>query len=208
MSRSPITIEGNVTGDVRVHTFNDGSRVANFTVAVNSRKKDQRSGEWEEVGAQFFDCTAPNHLVDAVCNNLAKGTPVVVSGTLDFRDWTGKQGNTGTALEIYVNSIGYSIRFHDVQGGRRQQGGGGGRPGSAASYYGQPQTAQQGYQPQGAPQQQGGYPSQPQAQSEWGRPAVPPQQTSQDNPWGQHPGAQQQYEQQSFGSGFDDEQPF
>ena len=206
MSRSPITIEGNVTGDVRVHTFNDGTRVANFTVAVNSRKKDQRSGEWDEVGAQFFDCTAPNQLVDAVLNNLTKGTPVVVSGTLDFRDWTGKNGNTGTALEIYVNSIGYSLRFHDVQGGKRQQGGGGGRQGSAASYYGQPQTAQQGYAPQGAPQQQGGYPSQPQAQSEWGRPAVPQQgqaqpQTSQDNPWGNQ-GGQQGWDN------FDDEQTF
>lgn len=207
MSRSPITIEGNVTGEVRVHTFNDGTRVANFSVAVNSRKRNPQTNEWDEVGAQFFDCTAPNQLVDAVLNNLGKGTPVVVSGTLDFRDWTGKQGNTGTALEIYVQSIGYSIRFHDVQGGRRQQGGGGGRPGSAASHYGQPQTAQQGYAPQGAPQnQQQGYgQQQPQAQSEWGRPAVP--QTSQDNPWGQQ--AQQGgYQQQEFGSGFDDEQPF
>ena len=195
MSRSPLTIEGNVTGDVRVHTFNDGSRVANFTVAVNSSKKDQQSGRYEEVGVQFFDCTAPNHLVDAVVNNVRKGVPLLVAGTLDFRDWTSRDGKSGTAMELRVDKIGYSFRFHDVQGGKRQHGGGGGAQGSASSYYGQPQTAQQGYAPQ---QQQG----QPQAQSEWGRPAV-----SQDNPWAGQP-AQPQHQQQQFGSGFDDEQPF
>lgn len=201
MSRSPLTIEGNVTGDVRVHTFNDGSRVANFTVAVNSSKKDQQSGRYEEVGAQFFDCTAPNHLVDAVVNNVRKGVPLLVAGTLDFRDWTSREGKSGTAMELRVDKIGYSFRFHDVQGGRRQHGGGGGQQGSASSYYGQPQTAQQGY----APQQQ----TQPQAQSEWGRPAVPQQSVSQDNPWAnQGQAAPPQHQQQQFGSGFDDEQPF
>lgn len=199
MSRSPLTIEGNVTGDVRVHTFNDGSRVANFTVAVNSSKKDQQSGKYEEVGAQFFDCSAPNHLVDAVVNNVRKGVPLLVAGTLDFRDWTSREGKSGTAMELRVDKIGYSFRFHDVQGGKRQHGGGGGHQGSASSYYGQPQTAQQGY----APQQQ----TQPQAQQDWGRPAVPQQNVSQDNPWANQ-AAPQQHQQQQFGGGFDDEQPF
>lgn len=205
MSRSPITIEGNVTGDVRVHTFNDGTSVANFTIAANSSKRNQQTNQYEDTGSQFFDCTAPNHLVEAVVNNLRKGVPVIVSGTLDFRDWTGKEGNTGTAMEIRVDKIGYSIRFHDVQGGRRQHGGGGGgQHGSASSFYGQPQTQQQGY-PAAAPAQGGyGQPAQPQGQPAWGQPAAPQagygqppatQQppaaaTSPGNPWGNQPAAQ------------------
>lgn len=194
--RDPITIEGNITSDIRFHTFPDGQQVANFTVASNSSAQNKQTNEWEDKGAGFFDCTVPNRLVPAVQNNMQKGTPVIVSGTLDFRAYETRDGAKGTAMEIRVEKLGYSLRHHDVQGGRRQRGGAPQQQGSAASYYGQPQQQpQQQYQQQ----QQG-----PVAQQAWGQPAVQQQPATQqqDNAWGQ-----QQQSQGSWG-GFDDEKPF
>lgn len=173
-----IKIEGNLIADPQPGQGPDGAPVANFTVACNSQKK-QADGSWQEAGSQLFSVAAWRQLSAAALNNLRKGTPVVVSGRLSFRNFTTKDGREVTALEIDADDIGYSLRFHDVQGGKRQQGAAGGysQQGSAASYYGQQpqQQAPQGYA-QGGPQQ-------PQAQQAWGQPAVPPQQ--QQDPWTQ-----------------------
>lgn len=181
-----IKIEGNLIADPQPGQGPDGAPVANFTVACNSQKK-QADGSWQEVGSQLFSVAAWRGLAAAALNNLRKGTPVVVSGRLSFRSFTTKDGRDVTALEIDADDIGYSLRFHDVQGGKRQQGGGGySQQGSAASYYGQPQQQPQQQSPQGyaqQPQQQWGQ-QQPAAQQAWGQPAVPPQQQQQD-PWTQ-----------------------
>ena len=176
-----VKIEGNLIADPQPGQGPDGAPVANFTVACNSQKK-QADGSWQEVGSQLFSVAAWRQLASAALNNLRKGTPVVVSGRLSFRSFTTKDGREVTALEIDADDIGYSLRFHDVQGGKRQQGaaGGYGQQGSAASYYGQPQQQPQQQAPQGYTQ---GGPQQPAAQQAWGQPAVPPPQ--QQDPWTQ-----------------------
>ena len=175
-----IKIEGNLIADPQPGQGPDGAPVANFTVACSSQKK-QADGSWQEVGSQLFSVAAWRQLSAAALNNLRKGTPVIVSGRLSFREFTTKDGREVTALEIDADDIGYSLRFHDVQGGKRQQGAAGGyaQQGSAASYYGQPAQQPQQQAPQGYVQ--GGL--QQQAQQAWGQPAVPPQQ--QQDPWTQ-----------------------
>lgn len=174
-----IKIEGNLIADPQPGQGPDGAPVANFTVACNSQKK-QPDGSWQEVGSQLFSVAAWRQLAPAALNNLRKGTPVVVSGRLSFRDYTTKDGREVTALEIDADDIGYSLRFHDVQGGKRQQGAAGGysQQGSAASYYGQQPQQPQQQAPQGYAQ--GG--QQQAAQQAWGQPAVQPQQQGGD-PW-------------------------
>lgn len=169
-----ITIEGNVTGDVQVRDVQIGQntvQVASFSIAANTTKNEQ--GEWVEKGSAFFRCSAWRGLGVAAANNLRKGTPVVISGTLEFGGYTSKDsGERVDTLEIQVDAIGYSLRYHDVQGGKRQAGGG---QGSAGSVYGQPQTAANAYgQPAQQPQQQG---------QGWGTPPA-------GDPWGQAPAQQ------------------
>lgn len=178
-----IKIEGNLIADPQPGQGPDGAPVANFTVACNSQKK-QPDGSWQEVGSQLFSVAAWRQLAPAALNNLRKGTPVVVSGRLSFRAFTTKDGREVTALEIDADDIGYSLRFHDVQGGKRQQGAAGGysQQGSAASYYGQQPQQPQQQAPQGYAQ--GG--QQQAAQQAWGQPAVQPQQQGGD-PWAAQP---------------------
>lgn len=189
-----ITIEGNITADPEARQVGDAT-VANFTVAVTSTKKD--GDAWVDKGTGFFSCAAWRRLAPAVMNNLRKGSRVIVTGDLSFRDWTGREGNTGTAMELEVIEVGPSLRFHDAQVVKRTNNASAG--GGAASHYGGGQSAAAAYGQQPAqqqPQQQGygqqtqqdpwGNQQQPQGQQAWGN-----QQAQQQwaNP-GQQPPAQ------------------
>lgn len=202
-----ITVAGNLVADPEARVSQAGKPWVTFRIANTPRVRDRNTNEWADGETLWLGCRAYGQEAENIAASLRKGQRVVVTGRLSQRSYTDNQGNERTALDLEIDEIGVSLKFGTTTYTRG--GGGGGGQGSAASYYGQPQTAQQGYAPQGAPQQQGGYPAQPQAQQEWGRPAVP--QTSQENPWGQQPqqqAAPPQYAQQQFGSGFDDEQPF
>lgn len=206
------TFAGNVTADPEFRQNRD-SRVANFTIAVSSRKLDKDTNQWVDEGTGFIRCAAWNGLADAVMANLRKGSPVIVEGPLRFREWVSKDGNnSGTAMELDVKELGISLRFHDVQAVKRTgQGGGGG--GAAASHYGQPaQSAASAY---GQQPQQDPWGQAPANQAPWGQQPVqqqaappaqqqPPQQ--QQQAWGN---TQAQTGWANPGANFDDaEAPF
>lgn len=199
-----ITVVGNLVADPESRVSQAGKPWVTFRIASTPRVRDRQSGDWSDGEPLWLGCRAYGDFAENIAASVRKGQRVLVQGRLTQRAYTDAQGQQRTSLDLEVEEIGPSLRFATatVQRGGSGGGGGNGGQGSASSYYGQPQTAQQGYAP---PQQQ----QQPQAQSEWGRPAVP-QDVSQGNPWaqGQQPPQQAQHQQQSFGSGFDDEQPF
>jgi len=100
-SLNDICLTGYLGSDPRCHTFDDGSRVANLSLAVARQKKE--NGEWVDdtiwvdvkVSA-YADRTAA---VDAIETYLAKGSFVAVKGELaQPREWTDKDGNTRFTL--------------------------------------------------------------------------------------------------------------
>lgn len=207
-----ITVTGNLVADPEPRVSQAGKPWVTFRIASTPRVRDRESGDWADGEPLWLGCRAYGDLAENIAASLTKGARVLVQGRLTQRSYTDNQGQQRTSLDLEVEEIGPSLRFATASVQRSSGGGGRGRggAGSAASYYGQSQTSQNGYAPQ---QQQSaaaayGGQQQPQGQEAWGRPAVQ-QQTSQGNPWGQPPAQQGgQYQQQSFGDGFDDEQPF
>lgn len=199
-----ITVVGNLVADPEARVSQAGKPWVTFRIASTPRARDRQSGDWSDGEPLWLGCRAYGDMADNIAASLKKGHRVLVQGRLTQRSYTDNQGQQRTSLDLEVEEVGPSLRFATTNVQRGGSGGGGARQGSASSYYGQPQTAPQGYA-----SQQGGGQAQPQAQSEWGRAAVPAQNVSQENPWGnQGQAAPPQHEQQQFGSGFDDEQPF
>lgn len=79
-----VNMIGNLTKDVEIRYTGSGKAVANFTVAVNSFKKDQPP--------LFLDCTAWEGLAETLAQNLGKGSKVYVSGQLTQQSWEDKEG--------------------------------------------------------------------------------------------------------------------
>lgn len=109
-SDNTITITGNVTDDPELRFTPSGLPVANFTVAVNRRFKNQ-SGQWEDKLDGFFRCSCWRDMAENVAESLQKGTRVVVVGRLQEQRWEDQEGGKRSRIEIQVDEVGPSLRW-------------------------------------------------------------------------------------------------
>lgn len=105
MSINRVTISGNLTRDAELRTTQSGASVLAFGVAVNERRKNQQTGEWEDV-PNFVDCTLFGNRANALSPHLSKGAKVSIDGRLRYRSWTDQQtGRKRSALEVVVDEL-------------------------------------------------------------------------------------------------------
>ena len=123
MADNTVTLVGNITDDPELRFTPSGAAVANFTVAVNKRFKNN-AGEWEDRLDGFFRCNCWRDMAENVADSLKKGTRVVVTGRLQQRSWDDQEGNKRSAFEIQVDEVGPSLRWAtaDVQKAQRSGG--------------------------------------------------------------------------------------
>ena len=138
MSINRVTISGNLTRDAELRQAASGMAVLGFSVAVNDRRKNQQTGEWEDY-PNFIDCTMFGTRAQSVSRFLSKGTKVAIEGKLRWSQWE-RDGQKRSKVEVIVDEIEFMSQ--------RQQGQLGSEP-----VYAAPATAPQPYQ-----QQMGGMP--------------------------------------------------
>lgn len=109
-SDNTVTLVGNITDDPELRFTPSGAAVANFTVAVNRRYKNQ-DGQWEDKLDGFFRCNCWRDMAENVAESLKKGSRVVVVGRLQQRSWDDQEGNKRSAFEIQVDEVGPSLRW-------------------------------------------------------------------------------------------------
>jgi single-strand DNA-binding protein len=101
---------GRLTRDPEIVTFRNGGKVAKFGFAVNNRRKNAQSGEWEDEPV-FLDCEAYNRgdqgtQADRVADTLRKGAQVYVEGHLKLDQWE-KDGVKQSKLRVVVDQFQY-----------------------------------------------------------------------------------------------------
>lgn len=96
-----ITIMGRLTRDPELRRTGSGTPVANFTVAVD-RDFSGQNGDKE---TDFVDCVAWRQTGEFVSKYFKKGSMAVVSGRLQSRKWTDKDGNKRTAWEVLADRV-------------------------------------------------------------------------------------------------------
>lgn len=95
------TLMGRFTRDPELSTTRGGKSVSSFTIAC---ERDFRDANGERV-TDFIDCVSWNATAEFISRNFAKGKMAVVTGSLQFRDWTDKNGNKRKSAEIQVSNI-------------------------------------------------------------------------------------------------------
>lgn len=96
-----ITIMGRLTRDPEYRTTGNGTSVANFSVAVERDFKTD-AGEKE---TDFIDCVAWRQTAEFVTKYMKKGSMVAVSGRLQVRAWTDKDGNKRRTAEVIADNV-------------------------------------------------------------------------------------------------------
>jgi single-strand DNA-binding protein len=125
MADNTVTLVGNITDDPELRFTPSGRPVANFTVAVNRRYKNN-DGQWEDKLDGFFRCNVWADQAENAAESLQKGTRVVVTGRLQQRSWEDNDGNKRSAFEVQVDEVGPSLRWSTAQVQKSQRSGGGG----------------------------------------------------------------------------------
>lgn len=97
-----IVIMGRLTRDPEIKSTQSGVSVCNFSLAVDRDFADKENGER---GVDFIDCTSWRGTADFVGKYFAKGRMAVVSGRLQTRSWTDKDGNKRKAVEIVAENV-------------------------------------------------------------------------------------------------------
>ena len=97
-----ITIMGRLTRDPELRRTGSGVAVASFTVAVDRDFADKQSGEKE---TDFIDCVAWRQTGEFVNKYFSKGSMAVVSGRLQIRGWTDKDGNKRRTAEVVADNV-------------------------------------------------------------------------------------------------------
>ncbi len=97
-----ITIMGRLTRDPELRRTGSGIAVASFTVAVDRDYGNRDSGERE---TDFIDCVAWRQTGEFVSKYFSKGSMIVVSGRLQIRNWTDKEGNKRRTAEVVADNV-------------------------------------------------------------------------------------------------------
>src|SRR5258708_466222 len=103
-----VMLIGRLTPDPEGRTFSNGGKAAKIGCAVNNRKKNPQSGQWEDEPV-FLDIDAFNRetrkLADLVEQYLHKGHQCYIEGHLVLDQWTDKDGQKRTKLKIVMHDV-------------------------------------------------------------------------------------------------------
>ncbi|WP_072373699.1 single-stranded DNA-binding protein [Thermophilibacter mediterraneus] len=155
MSINRVNISGNLTRDPEMRVTGSGTQILSFGVAVNDRRRNPQSGEWEDY-PNYVDCVVFGARADPLSRFLSKGMKVAVEGKLRYSSWESKDGQRRSKLEVVVDEVEFLSQRSQQGGGSYQQGAG--QPYQQASSFDAPVAAapaapQGGYTPAPAPVQ-------------------------------------------------------
>ena len=135
-----ITIMGRLTRDPELRRTGSGIAVASFTVAVDRDFGGRDGGEKE---TDFIDCVAWRQTGEFVSKYFTKGRMIVVSGRLQIRSWTDKDGNKRRTAEVVADNCYFGDSKRDSESGSSY--GGNTYGGNSYSNYGAPSGNFGGY---------------------------------------------------------------
>lgn len=111
MSINRVMLSGNITRDPEVRMTANGTPVLSFGLAVNDRRRNSATGEWEDC-SNFIDCTMFGSRGEGISKRIQKGDKIAVDGKLRFSQWE-KDGQHRTKLEVVVEDIEFMARRRD-----------------------------------------------------------------------------------------------
>jgi len=99
-----VILTGNITRDPDINYAGNEADRANFSLAVNKKWKDRATGQPREK-ACFVDCTAWKGTAGIISQYCKKGTKVVITGELEFDEYTAQDGGKRSKLTVTVKQV-------------------------------------------------------------------------------------------------------
>jgi single-strand DNA-binding protein len=122
MNINRVVLTGNLTRDPELSATSGGLAVCKLGLAVNGRRKNSSTGDWEEK-PNFFRVTVFGKQAENCHQYLKKGRPVAIDGRLEWSQWE-VDGQKRSSVDIIADTVQF------LGGGREEAGNGNGFSGS------------------------------------------------------------------------------
>lgn len=97
-----VTIMGRICKDIELRRTGNGTAVASFSIACDRDFANKETGEKE---TDFIDVVCWKNTAEFVSKYFSKGRMAVVSGRLQIRSWTDKDGNKRRTAEVVADNV-------------------------------------------------------------------------------------------------------
>lgn len=114
-SVNKVILIGNLGRDVEVRSTQDGTRVANLSLATSESWKDKNSGERRERTEWHRVVIFNDRLVDVAEKYLRKGSKVYLEGALSTRKWTDQAGQEKYSTEVVLQKFHGELTMLDTR---------------------------------------------------------------------------------------------
>lgn len=103
-SLNKVMIIGNVGRDAELRYLPNGTAQAQFSLAVNNRRKNAQTGEYED-NTEWFNVVLWRDQAEKLSQYITKGKPLYVEGRLQTRTWDDDQGQKHYRTEVIGNNV-------------------------------------------------------------------------------------------------------
>lgn len=125
-SENTVTLVGNVTRQPELRFTASGLPVTEFGIAINNRRYNRDTQQYEDGDPKFFDISCWKDLAENVADCVEKGTRVTVTGRLDFRQWETEDGDRRSKVSVVADDVAVSLRWATVEVQRNDRSSSGG----------------------------------------------------------------------------------
>ena len=101
--KNKVQLIGRLGQDPEIVTFNDGNKMAKFSLATDDSYKDKNGNKVER--AYWHNIVVKNGLVKVVEDYVTKGQEIAIEGKLTNRVWEDKDGNKRYVTEVVCNEL-------------------------------------------------------------------------------------------------------
>lgn len=119
MNINRVIVSGNTTRDAELRQTASGMPVISFGIAVNDRRKNSQTGEWED-SPNFLDVTMFGSRCEKLAQYLPKGTKVAIEGKLRWSQWE-RDGEKRSKVEIIADDVDFMSRRESAENARPAQ---------------------------------------------------------------------------------------
>ncbi len=142
-SVNKVILVGNVGKDPEIRAFQNGGRVASFSVATSESWKDKATGERKERTEWHRISIMNDNLVGIVEQYVKKGSKLYIEGQLETRKWTDQSGVEKYSTEVVLRPYRGELTLLDSRGSTGGASSGGSDYGSSGGSVGYDQSSQE-----------------------------------------------------------------
>jgi single-strand DNA-binding protein len=102
--QNTVLLTGRLTRDPELKYTSSGVANCRFSLAVNRRIKDSKTGEWKD-DTTFVNISVWRDAAEQSAKKLKKGSPVHVEGRLRSYEYKDKDGNKRSGMEVEARKV-------------------------------------------------------------------------------------------------------